>query len=389
MSEHVHEVTIIGAGPAGLSSAYELTRRGIQPLVLEKTASVGDVWRNHYDGLRLNTGRRFSTLPGSPFPKSAGAWPTRDDLVNILETYPARGGFSVVTGIEVGSVDYDIDEDIWRIASRCGQFYKSRSVVLATGAARIPVIPQWEGMNGFPGEVLHSSAFQNASRYAGKHVLVVGTGNSSAEIASRLTEHARTVTLSARTSPQILPKSICGMPLAGIGAAVRYLPRPMLRPLFSILQRKFVGDLSAYGLPFPKAVVRDSSQNPVTPTLYAGFASDIRAGRIRVVGPIHKIEGRSVQVRESVEGERGSNGTIVALEPDAIIAGTGFRTGIGNLVKTPGVTRADDVPLVTGARDSKHAPRLYFIGHSNPVSGQLREIALEATRIAKKIHAKA
>src|SRR5690348_2417495 len=108
----VYDVAVIGAGPAGLSTAYELKRIGLDPPVLEKTTAVGDVWRNHYDGVRLNTGRFFSQLPGTPFPRSAGAWTSRDDVVRILETFPQRGGFKVRTGINIEKVEYVRERNI-------------------------------------------------------------------------------------------------------------------------------------------------------------------------------------------------------------------------------------------------------------------------------------
>jgi putative flavoprotein involved in K+ transport len=207
-----------------LSAAYELKRIGLDPLVLEKTASVGDVWRNHYDGLRLNSGRVFSQLPGSPFRRSAGGWPSRDELVHILETFPERGGFKVRTRVNIEKVEYDRQRDTWTISSQDGETFESRAVVVATGGARVPIIPKWEGIETFPGEIIHSSKFENARAYAGKDVLIVGSGNSAAEIASRLAEHARTVTISVRTPPHILPKSVFGIPLIGIGVATRSLP---------------------------------------------------------------------------------------------------------------------------------------------------------------------
>jgi putative flavoprotein involved in K+ transport len=386
MTMCVHDVVVVGAGPAGLSVAYELARAGIQPVVLEKTAGIGDVWRHHYDGLRLNTGRRFSTLPGSPFPPEAGAWPSRDDFVRVLETFPARGGFAVKTGVDIESIEYDARGDHWTVTDTNGSLHLAHSVVVATGAARIPVIPQWRGMESFAGEILHSSHFRTATHYAGMHVLVVGAGNSSAEIASRLTAHASQVTLSVRTPPHVLPKSVWGVPLAGIGAATRRLPRPIVDGLLALLQRALVGDLAAYGLPRPRASVSEKFRHThVTPTLYAGFASDICAGKIRVVGPIREIDGRDVHVWKTLDDARRPGGATVALAPNVIVAGTGFRTGITDLVKIPAITDQDDIPTVTGAHDSEHAPRLYFIGQSNPLSGQLREIGLEASAIARKV----
>jgi putative flavoprotein involved in K+ transport len=382
----LHDVAVIGAGPAGLSTAYELKRIGLDPLVLEKTAAVGDVWRNHYDGLRLNSGRVFSQLPGSPFRRSAGGWPSRDELVHILETFPGRGGFKVRTGINIEKVEYDRQRDIWAISSENGETFESCAVVVATGCACIPLIPKWEGKETFPGEIIHSSKFKNARTYAGKDVLVAGSGNSAAEIASRLTEHARTVTISVRTPPHILPKSVSGIPLVGIGVATRSLPVAWVDSLLYALRRLFIGDLTSHGLPFPASrVSQQFARTQVVPILYYPFVEDIRAGRIRVVGPVLKISGRTIHAYHSVEAQSREQAKETILSADAIVAGTGFRTGLSDLVKVPGITTPDDRPVVSSDQEFPDAPRLYLIGHVNPLSGQLREIRLEANRIARKI----
>jgi putative flavoprotein involved in K+ transport len=382
----IRDVAVIGAGPAGLSAAYELKRIGLDPLVLEKTAAVGDVWRNHYDGVRLNTGRFFSQFPGNPFPRSAGAWPSRDEVVRILETFPERGGFAVQTGIDIEKVEYDRQRDIWVISSQDGETFESRAVVVATGGARIPVIPEWEGKETFAGEIIHSSKFRNAQTYAGKDVLVVGSGNSAAEIASRLAEHARTVTISVRTPPHILPKSIFGFPLVGIGVATRSLPLAWVDSLLHALRRLFIGDLTSHGLPFPASrVSQQFARTQVVPILYYPFVEDIRAGRIRVVGPIRKIGGQTIHAFHSIEAQSREQAKELAWNVDAIVAGTGFRTGITELVKVLGITTPDDRPVVFGDQEFPDAPRLYLIGHVNPLSGQLREIRLEAGRIARKL----
>ena len=385
-ADNVYDVTVIGAGPAGLSAAYELTKAGLAPLILERTPAVGDVWRNHYDGLRLNTGRFFSALPGSKFPRSVEAWPTRDEVVRLLETFPARGGFNVQTGIEIKKVNYDRNHDIWLITSNDNRQFESRAIVIAIGTCRIPVIPEWEGKETFSGEIIHSSKFKRAQDYVGRQVLVIGSGNSAAEIASRMTEYANSVTMSVRTPPHFLPKSICGIPIVGIGIWLRYLPDELVDTLLNFLQRRLIGDLTAYGLPYPTmALTRQYAINNVVPILYGPFADDVRAGRIKIVGPIQKISGRTVHVLDTVGTAGNSDNAVTTLEPDVIVAGTGFYTGIPELVQIPSIADERGRPKISGDQEFEEAPRLYFIGQINPLSGQLREIRIEAGRIARKI----
>ncbi|SEF50419.1 NAD(P)-binding domain-containing protein [Nitrosomonas ureae] len=94
---------------------------------------------------------------------------------------------------------------------------------MAIGTCRIPVIPEWEGREAFPEEILHSSTFKRTQDYAKKHVFVIGSGNSAAEIASRLTEYVSSVTMSVRTLPHFLPKRIFGIPIVGLGIGLRHL----------------------------------------------------------------------------------------------------------------------------------------------------------------------
>ncbi len=382
----IHDVTVIGAGPAGLSVAYELVRSGLKPLVLERTGAVGDVWRNHYDGVRLNSGRYFSALSGSKFPLSAGSWPSREEVVRLLETFPARGGFTVQTNTDIEKVSYDRQRDVWHIISTEGKQFESRAVVMAIGGCRIPVIPDWEGLRTFPGEIIHSSKFKNTQAYTGKQVLVVGSGNSAAEIASRLAGHASSVTVSVRTAPHILPKSIYGIPLIGIGVWTRYWPTRWVDGILRFLQHRMIGDLSAHGLPYPSLPLsKQYAINNVVPILYRPFIDDVRAGRIHIVGPIQKITGKTVEVFQRIQTAQHNDTDVVTLEPDVIIVGTGFRTGISKLVKIPGITDKDDRVVFSGDQEHPNAPRLYFIGQINPLSGLLREIRLEAGRIAQKL----
>lgn len=381
MTGEVHDVVIVGAGPAGLSVAWSLKRSGISPKVLEKTAAVGDVWRNHYEGLTLNTGRHFSRLSGDRIPASAGRWPTRDDFVKLLSSYPERGGFSVETNVEVTSVRLDEATGRWEIASGGRAPITARIVVLAVGMSRLPTIPPWPGLKTFSGEIIHSSAFRRAADYAGKSVLVIGSGNSGAEIASRLAEHAQ-VTISIRTPPHILPRSVLGVPLAGIGAMTRGLPASWVDRLLGLLQRIYIGDLGEFGLPRQDAgVSKKFAKSHVTPTLYPRFADDVRNRLLKVVGAVESFDGDKVVVEERVGPSKGQK---IALRPDVVVAATGFRSGLADLVSVPGRKLPPDWP---GDGVNSKFPNLHLVGQVNPLSGQLNEIRIEAERIARIIKA--
>lgn len=383
---HIHDVIVVGAGPGGLSAAWELVRAGFKPLVLERTAAVGDVWRNHYDGLKLNTGRIMSRLSGGPIPRQFGAWPTRDNLVDVLESMPARGGYDVVTSAEVTRIERNPTNDFWQISLTDSRKYLTRAVVVATGGSRLPVRPKWEGEDTFHGQIIHSSEFKNAKHFTGQRVLVVGCGNSAAEIASRLTEYADEVICSVRTPPHLLPKSILGVPMAGWGLVLRYLPLKISDTILSWVQRIAIGDLTKFGLPFPTTRLSVKfRQTNVVPTLFSSFADDVRSGRIRIVGQLRRFEGNTVHLDEIIATTDESLAPQISLTPNSIILGTGFRTGLDSLIPIAGLIGPTGIPTVVGEQNSPLAPQLYFIGQSNPLSGQLREIRIEATRIAKNL----
>ena len=386
MATSTHEVIVVGAGPAGLSAAWALVKAGLRPQVLEQAGSAGASWRSHYEGLRLNTGRWLSRLPGSPLPRTAGGWPTRDDLVTLLEGMPARGGFAVQTGVEVTRIARDSQHGHWRVSDAQGKHYTSHAVVVATGGTRVPVLPDWAGQSDFAGRVLHSSAFRRADEFAGQRVLVVGCGNSAAEIASRLTAHAREVICAVRTPPHLLPKSVLGVPMAGWGLLLQHLPASVADGLLYWLQKRAIGDLTPQGLPLPTTRLSSRfSETNVLPTLYQPFSRDVREGRIRIVGTLRRFEAGMAIVDERIAVPGQPATAPLALAVDSVIAGTGFRSGLDTLIDVPGLIQADGRPVVAGAHTHADAPGLHFIGQTNPLTGQLREIRLEAEQIARAL----
>ncbi len=195
MSESGTPVHILGAGPGGLATAAALRERGISSVVLERSDAVGSSWRGHYDRLRLHTTRARSALPGLPLPRAYGRWVARDDLVRYLEKYAAHHRIELATGVAVHRLERaDGPEGApapaggarWILHANGGRRLTAPAVVVATGYNHTPHLPDWPGREDFTGELLHASRYRSPAPYAGRDVLVVGAGNTGAEIAADL-----------------------------------------------------------------------------------------------------------------------------------------------------------------------------------------------------------
>ena len=132
-----HEVVIVGAGPAGLAAAAGLRESGLDPLLIERSATIGSAWRTRYDSFRLHTIRWLSGLPGMPIPSTCGSWVGRDDFIAYLEKYANHFGVSPQFGIELRGLA--AGDGGWVLTTSQGQV-EVRRVVLATGACTQPYI---------------------------------------------------------------------------------------------------------------------------------------------------------------------------------------------------------------------------------------------------------
>ena len=221
MTSEANTCVIVGAGSAGLGVACELQRRGIAPVVLER-GDVGQSWRQRYDRLRLNTSALLARVPGTPFPRGYGQFPTRDEIVAYLEAVADPVRDAIRTGVTAQSVDRT--DAGWIVETSSGPV-PARTVVIATGRDHTPVLPDWPGRDGFTGELLHTADYRNATPFTGMSVVVVGAGNSGAEIALDLAEGgAGRVMLSIRTPPHIVRRAIAGIPNDLFAIAMRPLP---------------------------------------------------------------------------------------------------------------------------------------------------------------------
>ncbi|WP_328913960.1 MULTISPECIES: flavin-containing monooxygenase [unclassified Streptomyces] len=365
------DAIVIGAGPGGLAAAAALGQRGLRPLVLERGEQLGASWRGHYDRLRLHTTRRLSSLPGMPIPRAYGRWVGRDDLVRYLEQYAEHHDLEIATGIQVDRVEKA--EAGWELPATGGRVLATPVVVVATGHNHTPYIPDWKGRNTFSGDLLHASVYRNAAPYGGRDVLVVGAGNSGAEIAVDLMEGgAGRVRLSVRTPPHILRRSTAGWPAQASGILCRRLPTGLVDHLAPLVARAGVPDLSAYGLPRPKTGLYSRVRDGAIPVQDAGLIDAVRSRQVEPVAAVEEFDGDKVRLADGSE-----------ISPEVVVAATGYRRGLESLVGHLGVLDERGRPVAHGPRTAPGAPGLYFTGFTNPISGMIREMAIDARRIAR------
>ena len=362
------DAVIIGAGPAGLACAVTLRAAGLDATVLEKADHVGAVWRRHYDRLHLHTDRNHSGLPGMAMPKAYPVYPSRAQVVDYLERYAAQFGIAPVFQTAVSRIGRD--GALWRVETARSSI-AAPIVVVATGIADAPYRPSWPGLETYSGVLIHSSAYRNPEPYAGKRVLVVGFGNSGGEIALDLANAGVDVALAVRGPVQVIPRDLLGFPILWWVILYRRLPARLVDVINAPVLRLAVGNFEKLGLrraaKGPRQMIEEDGRVPL---IDIGTLAKIRDGSIKVRGGIDRLTLDGV-VFTGAAGEKF----------DAVILATGFRPDLRRMIPdVEGIFDAHGMPLVTGRATA--APGLYFCGQITVPTGQLREIAIEAQRIA-------
>lgn len=369
---HPQQVVIIGAGTSGLSAAVALADRGIRPLVVDRADQVGSSWRSRYNRLCLNTGRQFSHLPKRPYPKGTPTYPTRDQVIAHLEQHATDGGIELRLGCSTERIERI--RDGWRVITSDGAF-EAPQVVMATGYDHEPFVPEWPGRESWTGDLVHSSNYANPTAFAGRSVLVVGSGSSGLELAFDLaTGGAGKVWLAVRTPPNImLREGPLGLPGDVIAIPLHNSPIRIADAIARFGRRLAIGDLSEFGLPAPaEGIFARSERLGVAPAIVdREVITAIRDRAFEVVGAVDSLTNDTVHL---VDGS--------IIRPDVLVCATGFRRGLAKLVGHLGVLDDQGRPTSTGKVPA--APGLRFIGFV-PRAAQIGYAAKQARHAAKAI----
>jgi putative flavoprotein involved in K+ transport len=245
------DTVVIGGGQAGLATGYHLAKRDVPFVILDANERIGDSWRNRWDSLRLFTPARYSGLPGWPFPAPSVSFPTKDEMADYLAAYSARFDLPVRTGVEVNGVSRE--EGRFVITSGDRRF-EARHVVVATGANQVPKIPAFADELRSSIMQLHSSQYRHPSQLREGAVLVVGAGNSGAEIALEV----------SRTHPTRLSGKPSGQVPVRLGPAAARFFFPLVRfvghhvlTLKTPLGRKAQPRFVSHGAPLVRVKLKD------------------------------------------------------------------------------------------------------------------------------------
>jgi len=323
LASRAPDVVVIGAGQAGLAVGYYLRRTGLSFVLLDAEEGPGGAWRHSWDSLTLFSPGNASSLPGWLFPPSRNDYPTHDEVVAYLAAYEHRYSLPVERPVRVRAVRRGDEVDRLSIETDAGTL-RARAVVSATGTWSHPIVPDLPGREAFTGTQLHSASYRSPDPFIGKRVVIVGGGNSGAQLLAELSRVAKT-TWATRRPPSFLADHIDG----------RFLFR----------EESAIYNARAEGRSAPR------------PSL----------GEIVMVPSVREARDRGVLRSVPMFTGMTSRGVVWAdgrEEPvDVVIWCTGYRAALDHL--TPlGVIEANGRVRTAGTR-SLAEPRLWLVGYGN------------------------
>ncbi|MFP8883865.1 ArsO family NAD(P)H-dependent flavin-containing monooxygenase [Streptomyces mangrovi] len=342
------DVVVVGGGQAGLAVGYHLRRQGLDFTVLDAQEAPGGAWRHTWDSLRLFSPAAYSSLPGWPMPAQPGeAYPEAAHVVGYLADYEKRYSLPVLRGVRVRAVRRDgaflraeTGEGAWR----------ARAVVSATGTWWRPFLPAVPGHEAFRGGQSHTTGYRNPGQFAGRRVIVVGGGNSGAQIAADLALAGVDLTWVTARPPRFLADDIDGRALFDAATARR-------RALDE--GRADTGGVASLGDIVAVPPVREARD--------AGL-----------------LKASPMFARLTADGAAWADGTTAGA--DAVVWCTGFRPALSHL--SPLALRGTRGRIATDGTRATAEPRLHLLGYGDwtgPASATLIGVGRPAREAARQI----
>jgi len=362
---------ILGAGPSGLAIAARFKKNNIPYVILEKSNRAGFMWTQHYERLHLHTLKEHSALPYLPFPDDCPDYAPRNQVAEYLANYAAEMDIEPRYNTTVKWIEKSGNG--WKVETDNGNFHAD-NVVVAIGQNRNANKPTWKGIESFEGEIVHTKDYRNAKAYKGKKVLVIGIGNTGAELALEMVECEAESFVSVRRAINVIPREIFGRSYQLSAITMEKVPDVISDFIGRTVQKIVVGDLSKYGLGKPTmAPAKQMRLYRKTPLIDIGTIDEIKKGNIKVLPDVKSFGQNTVHF---VDGQE--------LPFDAVILATGYRRDLDKILEN-----ATDITDNNGFPKTwefpKTHPGLYFLGYMEFNSGLLRAVNIISDWILKSV----
>lgn len=334
------DVIVIGGGQSALATAYFLRRTKRSYLILDDQEHAGGAWQHGWESLKLFSPAAWSSIAGWPMPSSHSATPTRQEVIDYLTRYEQRYQFPIVRPVHVSSVTANDRHFEVRAGERS---WRCRALVSATGTWAQPYVPELPGRELFQGLQLHSAHYLDAAPFAGKRVLVIGGGNSGAQILAELSDVAQTTWVTEK-EPAFLPDDVDG------------------RVLFERATERWKAMQEGRTIEQPAG----------------GFGDIVMVDTVKDARARGVLNARRPFLRFTENGVEWDDGQLEAV--DVVIWCTGFRPALGHL-KGLGVIEPDGKVAVEDGRSVKQ-PNLWLMGYGD-WTGPASATLIGVTRYAR------